>query len=271
MRIEDYLFQNAPLAGGSVLQNPAAAVQKSASMLSLWNSPLTLAEFKILDAYLARIDSHHPENRRVRFCKGELEQILDVDRIHIKELRERIRHLGVMVEVEDFEEQKGVRSVGLFEEAVCYQDEDGLWQIDLECTQKAMKYIFHIEDLGHLRYKLHSIIHLTSRYSYLLFLYLERNRYRESWEASIEELRAQLGCGNSEMEFKHFHHNVLKKAKKELEEKTECYFSYELIRRGRRVRRIRFSLNPIDTFVSASPNAEDDPVATPPASEVEIL
>lgn len=45
-------------------------VQKSTPLMSLWRSELTLAEFKILDGYLARIDSHKPERRRVLLKRG---------------------------------------------------------------------------------------------------------------------------------------------------------------------------------------------------------
>ena len=53
-------------------------VQKSLPLFALWRSELTLAEFKILDTYLSRIDSHKPEKRAVMFEKGELEKILGV-------------------------------------------------------------------------------------------------------------------------------------------------------------------------------------------------
>ena len=50
-------------------------VQKSKPLFSLWKSDLTLAEFKILDTYLSRINSHNPEQRDVIFEKGELEKL----------------------------------------------------------------------------------------------------------------------------------------------------------------------------------------------------
>lgn len=53
-------------------------VQKSKPLFALWRSELTLAEFKILDTYLARIDSHKPDKRTVVFEKGELEELLGV-------------------------------------------------------------------------------------------------------------------------------------------------------------------------------------------------
>ena len=38
-------------------------VQKSLPLFALWRSDLSLSEFKILDTYLSRIDSHKPERR----------------------------------------------------------------------------------------------------------------------------------------------------------------------------------------------------------------
>ena len=44
--------------------------QKSRPLLALWQSSLTLAEFKILDVYLGRINSRDSEHRTVVFSKG---------------------------------------------------------------------------------------------------------------------------------------------------------------------------------------------------------
>ena len=76
-------------------------VQKSMPLFALWRSDLTLAEFKILDTYLSRIDSHKPEKRTVIFEKGELEELLGVKRIREEELDERLVHLGTPIRIDD--------------------------------------------------------------------------------------------------------------------------------------------------------------------------
>lgn len=223
-------------------------VQKSKPLYALWQSGLTLAEFKILDTYLARIDSHHPEKRAVVFEKGELEEKLGVKKINQKELEERLKHLmGNVVKIPDGDEKKGFRLVSLFEEAVAEQDDYGLWQVKLECTQKAMKYIFNIEHLGYCRYKLRCITSMTSRYTYIMFIYLESHRKMKSWEVSLEELKHILNCDKEETykEFKRFNDRLLKRVQTEMHEKTECRYSYEPIKKGRKVTAIRFTLEPI--------------------------
>lgn len=250
-----------PLVGAKHLTSGASVVQKSAPLLSLWRSPLTLAEFKVLDAYLARIDSHNPGQRWVRFSKGEVEDLLGVERINIQDLKAHLNHLMIAVDVHDLDEATGFRSVALFEEAVCRRDARGLWQVDLQCTAKAMKYVFNVENLGYLRYKLHSIINLTSRYSYLLFLYLERNRFRGDWTVSVEELREHLGCDQSRYQaFKYFNRDVLKRCKAELEAKTPCRFTYEPLKEGRSINAVRFVIDPYDAEA-------DEPEALPASAE----
>ena len=220
-------------------------VQKSLPLFSLWRSELTLAEFKILDTYLSRINSHDTDKRVVMFEKGELENILGVKKINQKDLEDRLKHLmGNVIEIADENIKKGFRLITLFEEAIAEQDKNGLWQIKLECTQKAMKYFFNIENLGYLRYKLRCITSLTSRYTYIMFIYLEANRYRKSWDISVDELKQILDCDKEETykAFKRFNDLLLKKVQKEMNEKTECRYKYEPIRKGRNVVAIHFEI-----------------------------
>lgn len=220
-------------------------VQKSLPLFALWRSELTLAEFKILDTYLARIDSHKPERRVVEFEKGELEKLLGVQKINQKDLETRLKHLmGNVVEIPDSSMKKGFRLVSLFEEAVAELDEHGLWKIRLECTQKAMKYFFNVENLGYLRYKLRCITSITSRYTYIMFVYLESNRFRKSWEVGLDELKAILDCDKEDTykQFKRFNDRLLKRVQTEMHEKTECRYSYEPVKKGRSVVAIHFTV-----------------------------
>lgn len=233
-------------------------VQKSLPLFALWRSELTLAEFKILDTYLARIDSHKPERRIVEFEKGELEKFLGVQKINQKDLEVRLKHLMKnVVEIPDSNAKRGFRIVSLFEEAVVEPDEHGLWKIRLECTQKAMKYFFNVENLGYLRYKLRCITSISSRYTYIMFVYLESNRFRKSWEVSLDELKEILSCDKEETykEFKRFNDRLLKRVQVEMHEKTECRYSYEPIKKGRSVVAIRFT---VETLPKLTINNDHD-------------
>lgn len=219
-------------------------VQKSKPLFALWRSELTLAEFKILDTYLARIDSHNPDKRAVMFEKGELENLLGVKKINVAALDERLSHLMTTIKIEDSSTKRGFTRIALFEKAVAEQDDSGLWQVQLECTRSAMKYVFNLDNIGYLRYKLRCITALKSRQAYILFMFLESNRFRTPFEVELEELKTILCCEKEETykEYKRFNDRVLKRIQKELNEKTECKFRYEPIKKGRSVVAIRFIL-----------------------------
>ena len=76
---------------------------------------MTLAEFKLLDTYLARIDSHNPDNRVVIFEKGELEELLHVKKINIANLKVRLKHLlSNVIEIEDSETKEKCKNDNAF-------------------------------------------------------------------------------------------------------------------------------------------------------------
>lgn len=227
-------------------------VQKSNPLQSLSETKMTLPEFKILDAYLSRIDSRKPEQRNVSFEKGELEKLLGIDKINKSDLEKRIDNLFQTVTIRDPNKPNGFTKIGLFARADCNQDENGQWQVNLACSAEAMEYVFNIENIGYLKYRLKNVVDLTSRYSYILYLYLENNRYRKSWEITLDELKALLRCSAERYEqYKFFNSEILKKCHREITEKTSLSYSYKPIRNGRKVTHIEFD---VDTFLSM-----DDP------------
>lgn len=222
-------------------------VQKSNPLKTLSETGMSLVEFKILDAYLSRIDSHNPDKRFVRFEKGELERILGVDRIRKEDLDSRLDGLGRFITIRDKHKDKGFTKIALFEKAIAIQDDDGLWQVDLVCTPSAMEYIFNIEVMGYLPYMLKNIIELTSRYSYVLYIYLESRRkspMSNSWKIGIEELKQMLRCtSESYNSYYRFNDLVLKKCHKEIIEKTDLQFSYQPTdKRGRKYTNLQFTI-----------------------------
>ena len=234
-------------------------VQKSNPLQSLSETGMSLVEFKILDAYLSRIDSHNPDKRFVRFEKGELEKILGVSRILKEDLDTRLDGLFKVVTIRDNHKNKGFTKIALFEKAEAIQDDNGLWQVDLICTPSAMDYIFNIDNMGYLPYMLKNIIELTSRYSYVLYLYLEKNRFRKSWKIELDELKTLLRCtGESYSQFKVFNDRILKKCYKELNEKTTLSFIYEPIKSGRRVTAIRFTVQTLPIIDVAASEIEPE-------------
>lgn len=239
-------------------------VQKSNPLQSLAKTELTLPELKILDVYLSRIDSHDPEKRTVVIEKGELEQVLGVSRILKQQLKERLHNLFQVVEVEDDTKPDGFKLVSLFEEAEAVPDSEGLWRITLTCTVSAREYIFNIENIGYLKYRLKNVIELKSRYSYVLYLYLENNSFRKTWEIELGELKELMKCtANTYTAFFRFNGLILSKCHQEINEKTDCKFDYEPVKRGRAIVAIRFTIKTLKQLavedVANLPEAQNVP------------
>lgn len=243
-------------------------VQKSKPLFGLWRSDLTLGEFKILDTYLSRIDSRNPKKRTVVIDKGKLEELLGVEKINGSDLKTRLRHLmNATILVDDAGTK--IDCITLFERATAVQGEYGEWKIVLTCTPTAMKYIFNVEEIGYLRYKLRSVIQLTSLYSYLIFNYIEYNRFRKAWEVSVDELKSVLNCNEeSYKEFKIFNNRILKQAQKELVSKTDLRYTYTPIRTGRRVTKIKFEVETLsDKLINKKNSCEEGQIYLADVSE----
>lgn len=218
-------------------------ISKSDPLLSLSKTSMTLPELKILDAYLDRINTHDPDKRTVQLEKGKIEEFLGVSRILRPDLEKRLRNLAQVVKIEDDTKPNGFTLISLFEAMRAWQDEDGLWQITLTCTPSAREYIFNPENLSYLRYALSDVIGLSSRYSYCLYLYLLKNRFRGSWEVSVDDLKEYLGCtAPTYSQFFRFNGLVLKKCHDEIEKKTSLRYTYTPVKRGRSIKAIRFSV-----------------------------
>ena len=202
-------------------------VQKSNPFLSLYQAPFTLTEYKLLDVYLSRINIRHPENREVTFTKTEIEKILGAQ-VKADSINKWLKDLSLEVVVETIQPNMKckVEHINVFEKKSLCINADGRWEFSLCCTQSSLPYIFNIEQLGYLRYGLSEVLKISSRSAYLLFLYLEHNRYRKSWEVAVEDLRKYLDCTGNYENYKQFNQKILQKSKIELETKLGVKFDY---------------------------------------------
>ena len=219
-----------------------AEVEKSRPLLLMKSVPFELGELKVLDTYISRINSENPNTRTVIFSKEEYEELIGVENIDWRTLAKHTRGLlGKIVELE-MKPRQYMQFV-LFTKAYYHLDEQGLAAVELTCSEEAQRLFFGIQEIGYLKYQLANVLSLTSKYSYLLYLYLKDNVFRECWKVSVEELRdKKLDLKNNECykQFKYFKRDVLDKAIKEINEKTDISYEWKPIKRGRTVTHIEF-------------------------------
>lgn len=225
---------------------PEYIVEKSRPLMLMKEVPFALGELKVLDTYLSRINARDPDATTVRFSKEEYEDLMGIERMRPERLEKYVKSImSKTVTLPDPAARGGWRVYTLFDEAVCAQDENEQWWIDLSCTTKAKKIFFNLDSIGYIRYQLKNVLPLSSKYSVLLYVYLLDNRFRGSWDVSLPELREAIFRCKSKFyaeNFKNFRQDILEKSIKEVNAKTDLTFAYEPVKTGRKVSGIKFKL-----------------------------
>ena len=131
-------------------------IQKSRPLLELIKGDLTLEELKLLDIYLAHVNSRDPETRTVSFSQGEMEEILGVTQIRPEDLRARLHHLlkNTIITLGDTNLSKEVKQIAFFSMAESKKERSGRWHVHLRCSDDALCYVFDIENLGYIKYRI---------------------------------------------------------------------------------------------------------------------
>ena len=222
--------------------NPKHWVQKSDPLVMMRSIPFTLGELKILDTYISRINAADDTRRTVIFTKDEYEELMGLTCANPRALNKHIKALLSRVP-ELYLPDDGYLPFVLFEAAYYHKDKYGKPIIELTCTETSRELFFCIGKYHYFSYALENIIKLTRKASYLLYLYIRINRYRGEWDIDLDELRdSVLDCKGHEsyQAFKEFKRAVLEPAVKEINQKTDCHFEYQPLRRSRRIAKIKF-------------------------------
>ena len=217
-------------------------VQKADPLVLMRSVPFSLGELKILDTYISRINATDDKRRTVIFTKEEYEELLGITYANYRSLEKNTDGLLGKVVTLKMPNNEFFKFV-LFSKAHYYKDEYGKPIIELTCTEEAKDLFFCIGKYHYFKYALENVIKLTRKSSYLLYIYIHHNRYRGEWEILLNELRdTVLDCKEQEsyQEYKVFKRDVLDPAVKEINQKTDCHFEYQPIRRSRRIAKIKF-------------------------------
>ena len=243
--------------------DPKHWVEKSDPLILMRTVPFSLGELKILDTYISRINASDDTRRTVIFTKEEYEKLMGLNSVDYRTLKHNTKGLlGKVVELE-MPDKEYLQFV-LFEQARYHKDEYGKPVIELTCTSLAKDLFFCIEKYHYFKYALENVISLTRKASYLLYLHILTNRYRGEWEIKLEELRDKvLDCKEqaSYQEYKIFKNRVFDPAVKEINQKTDCHFEYQAIKRGRKVAKIKFIYHSIGHQIEETVEDSSPPIS----------
>ena len=243
--------------------DPKHWVQKSDPLVLMRSVPFSLGELKILDTYISRINAADDTRRTVIFTKEEYEELMGITCANYRALQKHTKGLlGKVVELQM--PNKDYLQFVLFTKSYYHKDEYGKPIIEITCTEEAKDLFFCIGKYRYFKYALENVISLTRKSSYLLYLYIRHNRYRIQWDIDIEELRdSVLDCKGKKTyyEFKEFKKSILDPAVEEINNKTDCHFTYEAIKRGRKVAKIKFIYQKQDQTEEQTSSFDEMPTA----------
>lgn len=217
-------------------------VQKSDPLVLMRSVPFSLGELKVLDTYISRINAADDSRTTVIFTKDEYEELMGISKINAEVLKKHAEGLLGKIVTLEMPDKSFLKFV-LFTAAYYHLDDYGVPVIELSCSPQAKDLFFCIGKYHYFKYALENVINLTRKASYLLYLHILTNRFRGEWEIELNELRDDiLDCRGQEsyQAFKEFKRAVLDPAVKEVNKKTDCHFTYEAIKRGRKVAQIKF-------------------------------
>ena len=203
-----------------------------------------LIDFKLIDVYFSKVNSHDVQTREVVYEKGELEALFGVERLRPEVLNNHLdRLLKIAVIVQKGGENENIETTEknsflLFDKAILEKDKkDGLWKVTMRCGEVASQLVFNIDKIGYLQHALRNTAKLKYIHSFRLLKFLESRRnnkgtYPQIIEIKFDELKKELNCDSEAYsEYKIFRRSVLIPAQKELTQKTDMQFDFEAIRK----------------------------------------
>lgn len=223
--------------------DPSTVIAQKTDLLRGMTQSMSLPQLKLLDICLGRINSCDPEHRWVRIERDEIAEAFGVKITTLDMLQNFVRGCLKPLEFADPTDPRNMIMIMPFDMARLHCDQYGACQIDLRASEAGMEYIFHPDRIEYLKYRLHNVLKLQHKRSYLMYLYLESKRpFCNSWIVSVDELKSILMCSSEYPEYRQFNAKILKKAQSDIHRNTATRFKYEPIRRGRWIVRLQITL-----------------------------
>ena len=202
------------------------------------NKPLTVREQKIILAMVSEIQPDDEDFKEYRISLKSFNEMLGLKgKTKYTEIKDIVKSLmGKTIEIP--RKNKGWLLANWVSSAE-YIDGEGV--IELTFSPKLKPYLLQLKEFT--LYRLSNILALNSTYSIRLYELMKKWEFIGSWEYSLEELRGKLGVEEGTYpKYSNFKARVLSNAVKEVNEKTDFYISFEEIKKGRSVARIKFSI-----------------------------
>jgi len=115
--------------------------------------------------------------------------------------------------------------------------------VELRFAPELKQYMLKLSNM-YTQYKLNNILQMKSKNSIRIYEFLKCNQFKNQFEIDVTELKQLLKLENAYARFYDFKKNVLLYAQKEINQYTDIIFSFECVKFGSKVIKIKFLITP---------------------------
>ena len=245
-------------------------VEKRNDLNEIRTKHMTMQQLRFFAIYLSRINARDESTRRVRFPLADFQKIMGLGRLNIANLKAATD--GLLCQIVHLPTKNGgYKSFQLFKECTVDKAPDGEWFVEIDAHDKALPMFFDFKE-KYFTYDVGNVLRLGSSNQMRMYEILkQRQTLRQPVIIQLQDLRELLGLDDDKYtRYQDFRVRILDKAQKELAEQTDIKFTYEPVKRGRKIAALAFNIQRndlkfpqmcIEEYIAALPDpeeAEDD-------------
>ena len=245
-------------------------VEKRNDLNEIRTKHMTMQQLRFFAIYLSRINARDESTRRVRFPLADFQKIMGLGRLNIANLKAATD--GLLCQIVHLPNKNGgYKSFQLFKECTVDKDPDGEWFVEIDAHDKALPMFFDFKE-KYFTYDVGNVLRLGSSNQMRMYEILkQRQTLRQPVIIQLQELRELLGLDDDKYtRYQDFRVRILDKAQKELAEQTDIKFTYEPVKKSRKIAALAFNIQRndlkfpqmcIEEYIAALPDpeeAEDD-------------
>ncbi len=206
---------------------------------------LSAIEKKIVYLLLEKVTEDDRRKNNLKFLiyakdLGDDSQTKFTNYSHVREATKKL--IGRVYELKHKDEQG--KTVVTQTSLVSYAQYRFDGQIEIKIAEKMSKFFLQLAQ-GYTSYSLDYALSLKSIYSQRIFEFLSRFKDTGVWVVTLEELRYMLSLENKYQNYGTFKERVLDTAQKELYDKTNINFTYQEIKKVRKVYQLKFIIDSV--------------------------
>lgn len=205
---------------------------------------MTALEHKFIINLISEITPNDKDFKEYELSISEIKKDLKITDKNIYEVLKDVanRLMDRKIEIERINE-KGKKSFLVTRYLSSAEYVEGEGKIKVNFDPKLKPYLLEIKE-RFTQYQLKNILSLKGAHSIRLYELLKQYEKIRKREFEIEELKKLLGVEDGYDRFYDFEKYVLKPAKDEINEKTDIWIDYEKIKKGRKIEKINFKIEP---------------------------